>query len=75
MSKCVLVGVNAKYVHTNLAIRALKAAAPEADVELCEVTINDQINVVAGKLLRMQASCYGFSCYILSLMEIGRAHV
>lgn len=72
MSKCVLVGVNAKYVHTNLAIRALKAAAPDEDIALCEVTINDQINMVVGKLLREQADSYGFSCYIWNMEMISK---
>ncbi|WP_195267389.1 B12-binding domain-containing radical SAM protein [Eubacterium sp. 1001713B170207_170306_E7] len=72
MSKCVLVGVNAKYVHTNLAIRSLKAAAPGADVELCEVTINDQLNLVVGRLLRLQADYYGFSCYIWNMEMVSK---
>ena len=61
MSKCVLVGVNAKYVHTNLAIRALKAAAQAENIELCEVTINDQINVVVGRLFLLYLE-YGLYC-------------
>ncbi len=72
MSKCVLVGVNAKYVHTNLAIRALKAAAQAENIELCEVTINDQMNVVVGRLLRMQGDYYGFSCYIWNMDFIAK---
>ena len=73
MSKCVLVGVNAKYVHTNLAIRALKAAAQAENIELCEVTINDQMNVVVGRLLRMQGDYYGFSCYIWNMDFIAKS--
>ncbi|WP_368271302.1 radical SAM protein, partial [Eubacterium callanderi] len=72
MSKCVLVGVNAKYVHTNLAIRALKVAAQAENIELCEVTINDQMNVVVGRLLRMQGDYYGFSCYIWNMDFIAK---
>lgn len=67
MKKCVLVGVNAKYIHTNLAIRALKAAAPSQNITLCEVTINDHLGAIVKKLMAQNADCYGFSCYIWNM--------
>ena len=39
-----LIAVNAKYVHTNLAVRCLeKAAAPVCNVQIKEYSINDNI--------------------------------
>ncbi|MDO4288538.1 MAG: DUF4080 domain-containing protein [Eubacterium sp.] len=71
MHRCVLVGVNAKYVHTNLAVRYLKAAAGEG-VEICEVTINDRVENIVDRLLRLEADSYGFSCYIWNMDHIRR---
>ncbi|MEG0377584.1 MAG: DUF4080 domain-containing protein, partial [Eubacterium sp.] len=70
MKKIVLVGVNAKYIHTNLAIRSLKKATQRDDVILCEVTINDQIHNITEKLLHFDADAYGFSCYIWNMEMI-----
>ena len=40
--KIICTSINAKYIHTNLAIRYLKAyAKPEYQVELAEYTIKD----------------------------------
>ena len=71
MHRCILVGVNAKYVHTNLAIRYLQATAPER-LEICEVTINDRVENIVDKLLRLDADYYGFSCYIWNMDLIRR---
>ena len=38
----ILAGVNAKYIHTNLAIRYLYSAiANDYDAQICEFSIND----------------------------------
>ena len=71
MGRCVLVGVNAKYVHTNLAIRYLQAAVNGA-AAICEVTINDRVENIVDKLLRLEADYYGFSCYIWNMDVIRR---
>lgn len=43
--------LNAKFIHTNLAIRYLKAyAAPEFEVEIAEYTINDPVLNIASDL-------------------------
>lgn len=67
MKKCILVGVNAKFVHTNLAIRYLKQAASGHDVTCCEVTINDHLSTIMPELLAMNGDYYGFSCYIWNI--------
>lgn len=44
MKKIVLAAINAKYIHSNLAVYSLKANAGkyEEDIELAEYTINHQ---------------------------------
>lgn len=60
--------LNAKYIHTNLAIRYLKAyAEPEFPVKLAEYTINDpEMNIVTD-IVRKQPDVIGFSCYIWNI--------
>lgn len=60
--------LNAKYIHTNLAIRLLKAyALPEFNIGIKEYTINDpSINIVAD-LYKQHPDVIGFSCYIWNI--------
>ena len=53
--------LNAKYIHTNLAIRYLKAyAQPEYDVELAEYTIKDPIMNIVTDLNQKKTRCHWF---------------
>lgn len=62
--------LNAKYIHTNLAIRYLKAyAAPEFDVLLKEYTIKDPILNIVSDLYQQKPQVIGFSCYIWNIEE------
>ncbi len=65
--KILLVGVNAKYAHTNPAIRYLKNAAASEDVEIAEYTVNMPLEQVFEELLEKKASVYGFSTYIWNI--------
>ncbi|TFE00346.1 B12-binding domain-containing radical SAM protein [Jeotgalibacillus salarius] len=65
----VLASLNAKYIHTNLAIRYLKAAAAEYQIELAEYTINDPILNITGDLYAKKPDVIGFSCYIWNIEE------
>ncbi len=65
--KILLTTLNAKYVHSNLALRYLRAACPEEQVLIQEYTINDRLDVIAGDIYRTGASVVGFSCYIWNL--------
>ncbi|MGD6817484.1 B12-binding domain-containing radical SAM protein [Metabacillus sp. 84] len=66
----VLSTLNAKYIHTSLSIRCLKAyAQPEYDAELAEYTIKDpSINIVSD-LFNRNPDVIGFSCYIWNIEE------
>ncbi|MFZ3589573.1 B12-binding domain-containing radical SAM protein [Bacillus sp. DJP31] len=66
----VLSTLNAKYIHTNLAIRCLRAyVEPEHDVKMAEYTIKDpEMNIVTD-LFRHEPDVIGFSCYIWNIEE------
>jgi anaerobic magnesium-protoporphyrin IX monomethyl ester cyclase len=62
--------LNAKYIHTNLAIRYLKAyASPEFDIKLKEYTIKDPIMNIVTDLYQQKPTVIGFSCYIWNIEE------
>ena len=62
--------LNAKYIHTNLAIRYLKAfAAPEFNIQLKEYTIKDPIINIVSDLYQQKPKVIGFSCYIWNIEE------
>ncbi|NMH71423.1 B12-binding domain-containing radical SAM protein [Bacillus sp. RO3] len=70
MKKVVLSTLNAKYIHTNLAIRCLKAyAEPEHEIELAEYTIKDPTLNIATDLFSKKPDVIGFSCYIWNIEE------
>ena len=73
MKKLILVGVNAKYIHSNLAIRCLKQNCNHVknwDVEIYEITINDILDNSALQLFDLDGDAYGFSCYIWNFDRI-----
>ncbi|GIM46672.1 B12-binding domain-containing radical SAM protein [Collibacillus ludicampi] len=69
--KIVLATLNAKYIHSSLALRYLRAYARRdfPDIDLCEYTIKDvAINVVAD-IYKRNPDVVGFSCYIWNIEE------
>ena len=68
--KIVLATLNAKYIHTNLALRYLKVAvAPEFDPEIAEYTIKDPAFNIVSDLFQKKPDVVGFSCYIWNIEE------
>lgn len=66
--KVLLAALNAKYIHSNLAIRSLSAyAAKLFPVEICEYTINQNLDDILADLYRRQPDLIGFSCYIFNV--------
>jgi len=62
--------LNAKYIHTNLAIRYLKAfAAPEFQIQIKEYTIKDPVLNIVADLHQQKPNIIGFSCYIWNIEE------
>lgn len=68
MNKILLVGINAKYIHSNPAIYSLKAYVqkntPDAAVELAEYTINQNKETIMADIYRRKPEVAAFSCYI-----------
>lgn len=65
--KFLLVGINAKYIHSNPAIYSLKAYAGlefAKDIEIVEYTINNRKEEILADLFRRKPEMIGFSCYI-----------
>ncbi|MCG0276339.1 MAG: B12-binding domain-containing radical SAM protein [Thermosediminibacteraceae bacterium] len=69
--KILLVGLNSKYVHTNLAIRNLASYCCSDDIEIFEATINDNMDEVLEEIILRTPKIVGFSCYI---WNIGHVH-
>ncbi|WLR51817.1 DUF4080 domain-containing protein [Bacillus tianshenii] len=68
--KTIVSTLNAKYIHTNLAIRYLKAYAEDShDIELTEYTIKDPIMNIISDLHSKKPDVLGFSCYIWNIQE------
>lgn len=70
--RVLLLAINAKYVHTNLALRYLRGEikAVYPDVLLREFSINDRLDRIAGEIYEAKADVVGFSCYIWNFKEI-----
>lgn len=66
----IITTLNAKYIHTSLSIRYLKAyAEPDFSVQLAEYTIKDPIMNIVGDLHAKKPDVIGFSCYIWNIEE------
>lgn len=66
----ILTTLNAKYIHTNLAIRYLKAyARPEFDPVIVEFTIKEPTLNIVTDLYQRKPDLVGFSCYIWNIEE------
>ena len=66
----VLTTLNAKYIHTNLAIRYLKSyAMPEYSPIIVEYTIKDPTMNIVSDLYQKMPDVVGFSLYIWNIEE------
>jgi radical SAM superfamily enzyme YgiQ (UPF0313 family) len=65
--KVLLGTLNAKFVHSNLAIRYLKAYANNFDIELFETSINDNLMDTAMNIIDKLPDVIAFSCYIWNI--------
>lgn len=67
--KILLAAVNAKYIHSNLAVYSLKAYAESCGypVEMCEYTINQPKDGILKDIYKQKADAIFFSCYIWNI--------
>ncbi len=70
--KALFVAVNAKYVHTNIAVRYLSEFCRRAgeECDFCEFTINEPKDGILEKLYMSDYDMYGFSCYIWNIDRV-----
>lgn len=73
--KILLVAVNAKYIHSNLAVYSLQAYAREylkrnVQVEIAEYTINHQMEDILEGIYRAKPDVLCFSCYIWNISMV-----
>lgn len=70
--KVVLTAINAKYIHSNLAVYSLRAyAKPYKDeISIAEYTINQQLDDILMDLYKKQPDILCFSCYIWNLTYV-----
>ncbi|NHN32926.1 B12-binding domain-containing radical SAM protein [Paenibacillus agricola] len=68
--KIVLSTLNAKFIHTSLALRYLKAfCGDDFDIDITEYTIKDPAMNIVSDLFQRQPDVIGFSCYIWNIEE------
>lgn len=67
--KVLLVAINAKYIHSNLAVYSLKKYSEEYsdNIEIAEYTINQQIEFIIRDIYKRKADVVAFSCYIWNI--------
>lgn len=72
---CLLVGINAKYIHLNPAIHSLKYSLSEdlrQSVEIAEYTINHVYEQILMDVFRRKPGMIGISCYIWNMTVVKR---
>lgn len=67
--KTLLVGINSKFIHINMAIRYLKSNC-DFPVDFVEFTIKDKIEAITKSIIDKNYDVIGFSCYIWNIKMI-----
>jgi len=73
MENVLLCTLNAKYIHSSLALRYLQAycqAHTEFDLKIKEFTINQNTSDIMAEIYVNQPNVLGFSCYIWNIKQI-----
>jgi len=67
--KILLAAINAKYIHSNLAVRNIKNYALEykEEIEIGEYTINQSIDFILKDIYKQKPEILAFSCYIWNI--------
>lgn len=67
--KILLAAINAKYIHSNLAVYSLRAYAGQysRNIKICEYTINNQVEDIIDGIYREKPQVVAFSCYIWNI--------
>lgn len=72
--KVLLAAVNAKYIHSNLAVHSLKAYARTytEEIEVAEYTINQTFDAILQDIYRRKPDLLGISCYLWNIEYVGQ---
>ena len=70
--KILLCAINAKYIHSNLAVYSLKmsAGAYKENVKIAEFTINNQVDYILEGIYKEKPDVLCFSCYIWNISVV-----
>ena len=73
--KKLLVGINAKFIHSCLSVRLLERFAKEQygiPCEVSEYTINQPVDLILAEIYSRKPDLIGFSCYIWNIEMVKR---
>ena len=75
--KVLLVAINAKYIHSNLAVYSMKACAGQHSdkVHISEYTINNSVSDILDDIYMQKPEMIGFSCYIWNIEYVKKLMV
>lgn len=67
--KIILTALNAKYIHSSLALHSIKAYCRQYKdyIDIAEYTINNEENYILAQLYKKQPDILAFSCYIWNI--------
>jgi len=67
--KHLLIGINAKFIHSNLAIRYIQVYGEKKGlaIEYCEYTINQSLDYILDEIMKQEPNVVGFSCYLWNI--------
>jgi len=69
--KVILVAINSKFIHSNLALRYLKAyCGKEHSIDVMEFSINDNIERIIREIYLARPDVVAFSCYIWNIRQV-----
>ncbi len=70
--KILLIAINAKYIHSNLAVYSLKAYAKEYQeyIHIAEYTINHRTDFMLREIYKQKPDVLCFSCYIWNVRYV-----
>ena len=70
----ILTAINAKYIHSNLAVYSLKAFVPryEEEINIREYTINQPLDDILMDLYEAGPDVVCFSCYLWNIQYVGQ---
>ena len=67
--KHLLIGINAKFIHSNLAIRYIQAYGKKKGlvIDYSEYTINQSLDYILDEIMKQEPNVIGFSCYLWNI--------